>query len=174
LIVALSLVVVALTTALLTLTWFIDPSTSEVGVVEPADAVVLFAGVEDRVDTAVELMERGAAPSLVIPNGESVDGAGDLCRSAAYQVYCPKSRTIDTVGEAEIIGRLAQEQGWDNLIAVTSLYHVHRATSLLGRCFDGSIQVVTPDNDLDREDLIEKVPYEMVGYLASFVFGPSC
>ena len=159
---------------LLTLVWFINPSTREIETVQPADAVVLFAGVEDRLDTAVELMERGAAPNLVIPNGETVDGAEDLCESASYTVFCPDTRTIDTVGEAETIGLLAREQGWSNVIAVTSTYHVHRATSLLGRCFDGGIVAVTPDQGLDREDLVSEVPCEWAGYLASWVVGPSC
>lgn len=159
---------------LLTLVWFINPSTQDIESVQPADAVVLFAGTSERLDTAVELMERGAAPNLVLVNGSSIDGSEDLCDSAPYQVFCPDSRTIDTVGEAETIGVLAGEQGWSNLIAVTSTYHVHRATSLLGRCFDGSIQVVTPDQGLDREELVDKVPHEWVGFLGSFVFGPSC
>jgi uncharacterized SAM-binding protein YcdF (DUF218 family) len=160
---------------LLTLVWFINPSTQDVETVQPADAVVLFAGTSERFDTAVELMDRGAAPNLVLVNGNTLEGESeDLCESAPYQVFCPDSRTIDTVGEAETIGQLAREHGWSNLIAVTSTYHVHRATSLLGRCFDGSIQVVTPDQGLDREELIGKVPHEWVGFLASFVFGPSC
>jgi uncharacterized SAM-binding protein YcdF (DUF218 family) len=160
---------------LLTLVWFISPSTQDVETVQPADAVVLFAGSSDRFDTAVELMESGAAPNLVLVNGNTLEGdSEDLCETAPYQVFCPDSRTIDTVGEAEAIGRLAREQGWSNLIAVTSTYHVHRATSLLGRCFDGSIQVVTPDQGMDREELIGKVPHEWAGFLASFVFGPSC
>lgn len=159
---------------LLTFVWFISPSTQDVESVQPADAVVLFAGDSSRLETAVELMDRGAAPNLVLVNGNSIDDGDDLCESAPYQVFCPDSRTIDTVGEAETIGQLAREQGWTNLIAVTSTYHVHRATSLLGRCFDGSIQTVTPDQGLDREDLIGKVPHEWVGWLGSFVFGPNC
>jgi uncharacterized SAM-binding protein YcdF (DUF218 family) len=159
---------------LLTIVWFINPSTQDIETVQPADAVVLFAGTSERLDTAVELMERGAAPNLVLVNGNSIDESDDLCESAPYVVFCPDSRTIDTVGEAEAIGQVAREQGWSDLIAVTSTYHVHRATSLLGRCFGGSIQVVTPDQGLDREDLIGKVPHEWVGFLGSFVFGPSC
>jgi uncharacterized SAM-binding protein YcdF (DUF218 family) len=159
---------------LLTLAWFVFPSVQDVETVEAGDAVVLFAGTLDRLGTALELMDRGAAPNLVIPNGSSIEGASHLCVSAPYRVFCPDSRTIDTVGEAETIGQLAREQGWADLIAVTSVYHVHRATSLLGRCFDGGIQVVTPGRDLDREDLVKKVPHEWVGFLASVVFGPSC
>ena len=159
---------------LLTLVWFVRPSTQDIESVQPADAVVLFAGTLDRLDTALELMERGAAPNLVIPNGNSIEGARHLCASVTFRVFCPESRTVDTVGEAEVIGRLAQEQGWSDLIAVTSTYHVHRATSLLGRCFDGGIQAVTPDRGIDREALVENVPHEWLGFLGSFVFGPSC
>jgi uncharacterized SAM-binding protein YcdF (DUF218 family) len=174
-IVLLLIAVLGAVALLLTLVWFINPSTADVETVQPADAVVLFAGTSERFETAVELMDSGAAPNLVLVNGNTLEGESeDLCESAPYQVFCPDSRTIDTVGEAEAIGQLAREQGWSNLIAVTSTYHVHRATSLLGRCFDGSIQVVTPDQGLDREELVSKVPHEWVGFLASYVFGPSC
>jgi uncharacterized SAM-binding protein YcdF (DUF218 family) len=158
----------------LTLVWFVNPTTDDIDTVQSADAVVLFAGVEDRLDTAIELMERGVAPNLVIPNGNSVDEGADLCDGTTYRVFCPDTRTIDTVGEAETIGLLAREEGWSNLIAVTSTYHVHRATSLLGRCFEGGIVAVTPDQGLGREELVEKVPREWAGYLASFIFGPNC
>jgi uncharacterized SAM-binding protein YcdF (DUF218 family) len=174
LIVFLVLAILGAIGVLLTLVWFVFPATQDVATVENADAVVLFAGTLDRLDTALELMGRGAAPNLVIPNGTSIEGAQHLCESAPFRVFCPESRTVDTVGEAETIALLASEHDWSDLIAVTSVYHVHRATSLLGRCFDGGVQAVTPDRAIDREDLVEKVPHEWVGFLASFVLGPSC
>jgi len=159
----------------MTFNWFVNPPTQEMAMVQPADAVVLFAGATERLDTAVELMERGAAPNLVVPNGSTIDDAEDLCEgTASYQVFCPASDEITTKGEAEVIGRLAEEQGWSRLIAVTSVYHVHRATFLLGRCFDGPVDAVTPSQDLDPEEFVGKIPHEWAGFLAALVLPPVC
>ena len=131
----LALAVVGVAGVFLTLVWFVRPSTHAVETVPPADAVVLFAGATDRLDTAVELMENGAAPSLVIPNGTDIEDAEDLCEGdASFEVVCPITDEVTTEGEARAIGRIAGERGWSSVIAVTSVYHVHRATFLLGRC----------------------------------------
>jgi uncharacterized SAM-binding protein YcdF (DUF218 family) len=174
-VVAAVVVLVAAMVIPMTFNWFVNPPTEEMTTVQPADAVVLFAGAAERLDTAVELMERGAAPNLVLPNGNTIDDAEDLCEgSAPYQVFCPASDEITTKGEAVAIGRLAEEQGWSRLIAVTSVYHVHRATFLLGRCFDGPVDAVTPSQDLDTEEWVGKIPHEWAGFLAALVLPPAC
>jgi uncharacterized SAM-binding protein YcdF (DUF218 family) len=172
---ALVLAVLGAAGLLLTLVWFVGPSTHDVATVPPADAVVLFAGATERLDTAVELMENGAAPSLVIPNGTDVEDAEELCEGgASFEVICPVTDEVTTTGEARAIGRIAGERGWSSLIAVTSVYHVHRATFLLGRCYDGPVDVVTPPQDLDIGEWIDKVPHEWVGFLAAVVLQPAC
>ena len=159
----------------MTFNWFVNPPTQQIGTVQPADAVVLFAGTSERLDTAVELMERGAAPNLVLPNGGTIDEAEDLCEgAAAYEVFCPASDEVTTKGEAEVISRLAEERGWSRLIAVTSVYHVHRATFLLGRCYDGAVDAVTPSQGLDLEEWVGKIPHEWAGFLAALVLPPAC
>jgi uncharacterized SAM-binding protein YcdF (DUF218 family) len=171
----LALAVVGTAGLLLTLVWFVGPSTHEVSTVPPADAVVLFAGATERLDTAVELMENGAAPSLVIPNGTDIEDAEDLCEGdASFEVVCPITDEVTTAGEARAIGRIAGERGWSSLIAVTSVYHVHRATFLLGRCHDGPVDVVTPSRDIGVGDLVDKIPHEWAGFLAALVFQPAC
>ena len=171
----LALAVVGAAGLLLTLVWFVGPSTQDVATVPPADAVVLFAGATERLDTAVELMENGAAPSLVIPNGTDFEYAEDLCEGdASFEVICPVTDEVTTTGEARAIGRLAGERGWSRLIAVTSVYHVHRASFLLGRCYDGPFDVVTPSHDLGVRDWIDKVPHEWAGFLGAVVLQPAC
>jgi len=171
----LALAVVGVAGVLLTLVWFVGPSTHAVETVPPADAVVLFAGATERLDTAVELMENGAAPSLVIPNGTDIEDAEDLCEGdASFEVVCPLTDEVTTAGEARAIGRIAAERGWSSLIAVTSVYHVHRATFLLGRCYEGPVDVVTPSGDIGMRDLVDKIPHEWAGFLAALVFRPAC
>jgi len=172
---ALALAVVGTAGLLLTLVWFFGPSTHDVATVPPADAVVLFAGATERLDTAVELMENGSAPSLVIPNGTDIEDAEDLCEGeATFEVICPITDEVTTAGEARAIGRLAGERGWSSLIAVTSVYHVHRATFLLGRCYDGPVDVVTPSQDLGVGEWVDKIPHEWAGFLAAVVLQPAC
>ena len=168
-----ALAVVVATVILLTFTWFVFPSTMEIEDVQPADAVVVFVGRSERLDTAVELMENGAAPNLVIPNGNTFDDGADLCEDASFRVFCPDTGEISTWGEAQTIGRLAEERGWTRLIAVTSVYHVHRATSLLRRCHDGPVDVVSPTRDIDG-DSVGRIGHEWAGYLASILLHPTC
>ncbi len=171
----LALAVVGVAGVLLTLVWFVGPSTHAMETVPPADAVVLFAGATDRLDTAVQLMENGAAPSLVIPNGTDIEDAEDLCEGeASFEVVCPTTDEVTTAGEARAIGQIAGERGWSSLIAVTSVYHVHRATYLLGRCYDGPVDVVTPSQGLGLGDLVDKIPHEWVGFLGAVVLQPAC
>ena len=171
----LALAVVGTAGVLLTLVWFVGPSTHDVSTVPPADAVVLFAGATERLDTAVELMENGAAPSLVIPNGTDIEDAEDLCEGdASFEVICPITDEVTTAGEARAIGQIAGDRGWSSLIAVTSVYHVHRATYLLGRCYDGPVDVVTPSRGLGVGDLVDKIPHEWAGFLGAVVLQPAC
>jgi uncharacterized SAM-binding protein YcdF (DUF218 family) len=169
-----ALALIGATLVLLTFVWFVNPPTEEIETVQPADAVVVFVGSSERLETAVELMEQGVAPSLVIPNGSDLDDAEDLCEEAPFQVFCPVTVDINTRGEAQAIGRIAEEQGWSSLIAVTSVYHVHRATFLLGRCYEGPVEVVTPSQDLDTDDWVEKIGHEWAGTLAALVLPRSC
>ena len=158
--------------AFLTLVWFVNPSVEDVSTAGQADAVVLFAGSPDRLQTAVQLMDAGAAPTLVVPNGTDI--AESLCGSTRYRVLCPVTATIDTRGEAREIGKLASEGGWTSVIAVTSTYHVHRATFLLGRCFEGDVRAVSPPRDYDIEDLVDHVAHEWAGLVGAMVLQPGC
>lgn len=172
----LPLVALAVFSMLVSLTyfWFVNPPAVGVDAVQEADAVVVFVGSEDRIDTAVDLMERGAAGSLVIPNGRSADMEEDLCDEASFPVFCPDTGTIDTRGEAQTIGRLADERGWSRLIAVTSVYHVYRATLQLRSCHEGPVDAVLASRDLDTDEWVEKIVHEWAGTLAALTVDQAC
>lgn len=152
--------------------WFVNPATATVSNAGSADAVVLFAGTRDRLDTAVDLMASGTAPNLVLPNG--MDIAPGLCNAThTFRVYCPSTDTVNTEGEARAIGDIASENGWSRLIAVTSIYHVRRATFLLEQCYDGAVEAVTPYRDLGFEGWSESLPHELAGFMVALV-RPAC
>lgn len=158
----------------LTYFWFVAPAAVEVDEAGPADAVVVFVGDPDRIRTASELMRRGVADNLVIPNGRRGETRTGVCEETEFQVFCPDTETIDTRGEARAIGQLAEERGWSSLIAVTSDYHVHRATYQLKTCHTGPVVAVAVDSDLGRRGLLRKIAHEWVGTIAAMTTQRSC
>lgn len=95
------------------------------------DAVVVHAGPDQRLGHALELMEGGAAPTLVIMYGRYRSDADGLCgQTDPYEVLCPTPDLRTTIGEARALRRLVHERGWRTVITVTSDYHLRRATYL--------------------------------------------
>jgi len=123
---------------------FVWPSTDEV---EPADAVVVLAGGDgERLERGLELVREGVAPTLALSFGPD-----RLCgEPQPFDVLCFTPSPENTRGEAETIARIASEQGWSNVVLVTSTSHVTRARLLLERCYSGTLQVTdaTPRDDL--------------------------
>lgn len=171
-----ALIVAIAAIGFLTLAWFVFPQTLDAEEATAADAVVLFAGRIERLATAVDLMELGMAPNLVIPDGEDLNIrlAEDLCDEAEYVVHCPSTDVSNTWGEVRAIARLATQEGWTSLIAVTSTYHARRATFLLQRCFDGDVQVVTPSSGVDLRELPADVLHEWAGLMGGFFLQRDC
>jgi len=169
------LVLLAVAFGVLSDALFVNPSVQSIDTVQRADAIVVFVGGPDRIETGLELMERGLAENLVIPNGRSDDvDAADVCDGTSFQVFCPMTETVDTRGEARLIGQLARDNGWSSLIAVTSDYHVHRATSQLQLCHAGPIQAVESDPNRDWKELLASVAHEWVGTIAAMTVQRAC
>ena len=102
------------------------------------DAVVVHAGGRgERLRRALEMMEAGAAPTLVIMGG-SVDNwpaAQRLCGQASpFEVLCPDPVPGTTMGEARALSELVIARGWKSVVAVTSDYHLRRAHFLDRKC----------------------------------------
>ena len=135
------LVVVAF--AGLTAWLFVWPATATP---ERADAVVVFAGGRgERLRAATRLIGDGVAPTLVISNGWDPvwTDANRLCRGwSEATVLCPTPDPDTTGGEARMVAALAERSGWRSVVLVTSTYHVRRASWLLRRCYQGSVQTV--------------------------------
>lgn len=126
-----------------------------------ADAVVALTGASDlRLEAAVRLLERGKGKRLLISgvNREAsradvlvVTGAikpiYDCCVDLGYTA-------ADTIGNAGEIAEWARGKGYDDLIVVTSDYHIPRAMLLIRAAMPDArltpYPVVTPPVDVRR------------------------
>ena len=114
--------------------WVANAPTAE----EPTgDAVVVHAGSGERLRHGLELMDDGAAPTLVLIGGAEPywRRANRLCgQQEPYEIVCPSPEPITTIGEARALAGLAAERQWDNVVTVTSDYHLRRAAYLDESC----------------------------------------
>lgn len=154
--------------ALFSFRWFIYPAEDTP---ERADAVVMLAGGRgERLEVARVLIDDELAPVLVVMNGLNWSKGFDLCMSDAepFEVICP-SGPGDTRGEAREIRSLAEERGWDSIILVTSDFHLHRASTNVGRCFDGTLQRVAAQNTFGLGREVQAVVVEWAGTFRNLV-----
>lgn len=106
-------------------------------------AIVMLAGPGDRLPVPLRLAREHRAPVLVVSQGWQ--GYGGPCPSPVPDVklICFDPDPGNTRGEAEFAGRLARQYHWSSVVLVTSRGQDTRARILMGRCFGGSIYVVT-------------------------------
>jgi uncharacterized SAM-binding protein YcdF (DUF218 family) len=117
---------------------------------EHADAIVVLAGARGpRLERGLQLVRRRVAQVLVISDGWDPlwPEANRLCagRATGFRVFCFRPEPYNTRGEARGVARLARRLGWDDVVIVTSRYHVTRARMVFERCFDGPVAVTGAD-----------------------------
>jgi len=155
--------------------WFIQPTMDEP---VSADAVVVFPDQgDDRVNAAINLLERGVARALVLPNGNAPgwDLGNMLCTEPqSFDVYCFVPEVDDSWGQARDIGRLADENEWTELVAVTATYHASRARVLLGRCTGADVAVVAEKPELSIVGWVGRLGREWNGLIAAQTYKRSC
>lgn len=137
------------------------------------DAVAVPAGgAGERLRAASALMDEGAATVLVLSHGPST-----LCRmeDTPYEVVCFVPDPGNTRGEAQEIGRLAEERGWDRVAVVTSTQHVMRTRVLVGQCVDGDVEMVDAGSAFaTNERRLRAIRHEAAGLIAALVLEPAC
>lgn len=107
------------------------------------DAIAMLAGPGARLTVAEQLAREHRAPVLVVSRGHL--GYGGPCPAAipGVRIVCFDPSPADTRGEAEHIARLARRYGWHSVVLVTAREQATRARLLMGRCYGGSVYVVT-------------------------------
>jgi uncharacterized SAM-binding protein YcdF (DUF218 family) len=113
------------------------------GMPASVSAIVMLAGPGDRLPVALQLARQHRAPVLVVSQGWQ--GYGGPCPQAPPDVklICFDPDPGNTRGEAEFAGQLAERYHWRSVVLVTTRAQDTRARIIMGRCFGGSIYVVT-------------------------------
>lgn len=153
------------------LLWLVgNPLTAE----DPTgDAIFVHAGGQgERIQTGLELLESGAAPVLVLSNPEPGSVPSGLCTSNDA-VICVVPSPADTAGEAASIARLIEEHSWDQVIAVTSDYHLRRATMLDRSCTDAALLPVAAPSRRSRRPISDVEVREAIALAFSWL-GQRC
>ena len=137
--------------------------------VSKADAVVVLAGGESRLDVGLDLVHDGVARVLVVSEDESGrdeqrvafcarGGAGEALGDV--EVLCRKASPYSTRGESRLVAQLAEKRGWDSIVVVSSRYHLFRAERLFERCTDVKLAMRGASEDWVRN--VIAVPSEWV------------
>jgi uncharacterized SAM-binding protein YcdF (DUF218 family) len=155
--------------------WIVWPKTDTP---EKADAVVVLAGAPERLPAALDLMEKGEAPLLLVSLGSGPGNkqAYDVCNGDHdFEVVCFVPDPDRTQGEAREASRIAEERGLKDLLVVTSRYHAVRARMLFDRCVDGDVRVdgVRPETPGGLPGLWNLV-HEWGAYAHAFTLARGC
>jgi len=149
---------------------------------QSADAVVVPAGGRgERLDKALEVMDTGIAPVLVLSMGGRVwsgvppEVPGDtraMCERTdlSYEVVCLWPSLLSTKGEAGIFSAIADERGWQSMVVVTSDYHVFRSMMLQRQCFEGEVYGVPAETKFR----LHWVFHEWAGLFVQYFFDNAC
>jgi uncharacterized SAM-binding protein YcdF (DUF218 family) len=142
------------------------------GMPSRVDAIVMLAGPGNRLPVALRLAREKRAPLLVVSEGWQ--GYGGPCPQAVpgVKLVCFDPNPGDTRGEAEFSGRLAREDHWSSVVLVTTKEQDTRARILFGRCFGGTIYVMTATVPLSSWPY--EIAYQWAALLKALVLYRSC
>ncbi|KQT53968.1 MULTISPECIES: YdcF family protein [unclassified Aureimonas] len=107
--------------------------------VERADGIVVLTGGAMRLDQAIGLLKEGRAERLLISGVNPETGIAALSRltgtdRALFDCCVDLDYdALNTIGNAEMTGRWARSRGFDELILVTSDYHMPRTLMTFDR-----------------------------------------
>lgn len=117
----------------------LDPAPAAPG----ADGIVVLTGGKARIETALDLLDRGKGRRLLIsgvhPN-TSITAIRRAVGGDARLFDCCVDidrAALDTIGNAEETGKWARSHGFSSLIVVTSDYHMPRSLMEMRRIIEG-------------------------------------
>ncbi|MCC3271155.1 YdcF family protein [Arthrobacter zhangbolii] len=142
-----------------------------------ADAVVVLAGASsERLPVGLGLLSGDRAPVLALSATHTPGNARTdyICtHNVNPRVMCFSPEPMTTRGEARAVARLARDNGWRNIIVVTSSYHVARAGLNLEQCSSVDITLVASQPDIGLTNWMGRFVEETGGIAAGFI-RPAC
>lgn len=140
----------------------VDPGQAGAG--GEVDAVVALAGEPGRL-AAAEVVHDRTGGTLVIsqrlPDSEyyGTGGRQQRCADAdGESVVCFVSEPYATRGEVRAVSDLAAERDWEDVVVVTSRYHLRRAGLLMDQCLpDADVTLVAADGSLRLDRVLREV-----------------
>lgn len=125
---------------------YVNPAVDSASTDDPADAIVVLGGEPQAASFGLRLLNDGDARDLVLSNPYGPPPWGDLSSLCpdrpAPRVTCFAPDPSTTRGEARQIGRLAAQNGWDDVIVVAPTFHISRARMIVKRCYPGRLRMV--------------------------------
>ncbi len=152
---------------------FLRPTHDRLG---PFEAVVVLSGDRgERIDRALELMNRQPRPVLVLAGNPDISIALGLCDNhPAFEVVCLRPQPDNTRSEARAVAELSQQRGWDHLVVVTSTPHVTRSRLLFRRCVKGSVVGIAASPPYGWATWVEAVRHEWLGTADALTLDRGC
>jgi uncharacterized SAM-binding protein YcdF (DUF218 family) len=117
----------------------------EASLPDRADAVIVFAGEGPRFVAARQLAANGLTGVLVLSAPDLPEVAQGWCDEVdpgPFEIRCVVPDPENTRGESRMFADLADVEGWEQLVAVTSASHAQRALTTLEQCFPGEVTMV--------------------------------
>ena len=142
-----------------------------------ADAIVVLAGAaSERLPVGQQLLRDGYAPTLVLsttdtPGNANTDFVCDYTTNPAIECFTPSP--LSTRAEARSVARLAADNGWDEIIVVTSKYHVVRAQANIEQCSTVKTTMVASEPSMGPWRWAGRFVEETGGLAAAFL-RPAC
>lgn len=152
-------------------------ATEPAGETVSADAIVVLAGAAaERLPVGQQLLRDGYAPVLVLsttdtPGNANTDFVCEYTTNPAIECFTPSPLT--TRAEARSVARLAADNGWDEIIVVTSKYHVVRAEANITQCSAAHITMVASEPTMSPWRWAGRFVEETGGLMAAFL-RPAC
>jgi uncharacterized SAM-binding protein YcdF (DUF218 family) len=132
---------------------------------QPADAIVPLAGGVERAQHAAGLFQQGYAGSFVVTDNSiawhsvaqpdlSITGIATAAGVPVARLHPIATTVTSTYEEALAIRVLAEEQGWQSLLVVTSPAHTRRSRAVFRSVFAGSnvTVMVRPASTAERDN----------------------
>ena len=135
------------------------------------DAVVALGGTPGRVTLAAEIA--ASHDARLVLAGDSIAFGREQGLACERDALCLRPEPWTTAGEARGLATLADEHGWETVVAATSDFHVNRARMLLGQCLD-EVAVVGTDADPWTAAPWRSTVRELAGMVAGLTVARAC